>query len=68
MGGGGGTFDYSVSPGPSFLSFWHWIFNIEFDLLMDIDLDLDLDLDLHQDLDLDLGADLELDNIEKIKY
>ena len=58
------------------LSFWHWMLNIELDLLMDIDLDLDQDLDqdqdhdqdLDQDLDLDQGADLELDNISNPKH
>ena len=51
--GGGGLFDYSVSPGPVF-----WEFDTEFWVQS-----LDLDLDHGLDLDLDTGPDLELDNI-----
>ena len=38
----GGSFDYSVSPGPYFLL---WNLNFEFVLDRNIDLDLDLELD-----------------------
>ena len=48
----GGSFDYSVSPGPYF---WLWNFNFEFDLDWSIDLDLDLDLTWTW-----LGPDLDL--------
>ena len=51
--GGGGLFDYSVTPGPFF-----WEFDTEFWVQS-----LDLDLDLGLDLNLDTGPDLELDNI-----